>query len=259
MGAMAALFRAGFRHQASFRFALVSGMVTNTFFGVVRSSVFIAVYRGRDVVGGLDEADALTYVWILQAGFAVMWAPWVQELPTRIRSGEWTAELLRPGSILHRHLAYDLGRTASVLLFRAPFPLLFAAVAYDLDLPTTPTTVVALMVSLVLAGVVASCLRFLIGATAFWTPDFRGVYALALGPLWLLSGFVIPLEYFPDAVRGVLVSGPLSAILRAPVAVATGTSIVPALALQVLWGGVFVAVCSLVLQRATRHLVVFGG
>lgn len=259
VGVMTGLFRAGFRHQASFRLALVSGLLTNMFFGLLRTAVFLAVYRDRASVSGLDETDAITYVWVLQAIFATMWAPWVHELPSRIRSGEWTAELTRPGPLLPRHLAFDLGRTAAILALRAPVPLVFAAIVFDLRLPTTPPAMAAFIVSLVIAAFAASCLRFLIGTIAFWTPDFRGIYSLIFGPLFLLSGFVIPVEYFPGAMRTLATVGPLATLLRAPVAVATGREVAAALALQVLWAGVLLGCCHLVLQRATRRMVVFGG
>jgi ABC-2 type transport system permease protein len=256
---MTALFAAGFRHQSSFRFALVSGLATNTFFGLVRTAVFLAVYRSRDEVGGLDVAAALTYVWVLQAVFGILWAPWMQELPHRIRSGEWTAELTRPGPLLPRHLSFELGRTASLLVFRAPIPLLLAALLFDLRLPTTVPGVAAFVLSLVLAGAAATLVRFLVGSIAFWTPDFRGVYALVFGPLYLVSGFVIPVEFFPGALRRIAEAGPLGALLRSHAAVATGRDVVPALVSQVVWIGVGAALCTLVLDRATRRMVAFGG
>ncbi len=259
VGATWALFSAGLRHQTSYRFAMVSGLLTNTFFGLVRTAVFLAVYRERDEVAGLDLADAVTYVWILQAVFAVTWSPWLRELPTRIRSGEWTAELIRPGSVLGRHLAYDSGRTASLLLFRAPIPLAFAAMAFDPRLPTSLGGITLLLVSLTLAAFSAVCLRFLLGSVAFWSPDFRGIHSLVFGPVYLLSGFVIPAEFFPGALRVFATFGPLAALLRSPVAVAGGRDVWAAIAVQVLWIGIFIGVCQWVLDRATRRMVVFGG
>lgn len=256
---MWALFVAGFRHQSSFRFALVSGLVTNTFFGLVRTAVFLAVYRERDEISSLDVADALTYVWVLQAVFGVLWAPWMQELPRRIRSGEWTAELTRPGALLPRHLAFELGRTSSLLVLRAPAPLVFAAIVFDLRLPTTVPGVAALVLSLALAGFASTLVRFLVGSIAFWTPDFRGVYALVFGPMYLLSGFVIPVEFFPAGLRLVAEAGPFSALLRAPVAVATGREVLPSLVSQLVWVALGLVACSFVLDRATRRMVVFGG
>lgn len=263
MGATWGLFRAGFRHQTSYRFALVSGLLTNVFFGLVRTAVFLAVYEGLeprgDRVNGLDLADAVTYVWVLQSVFAVTWAPWLRELPARIRSGEWTAELIRPGSVLGRHLAYDCGRTASILAFRAPIPLALAAVIFDLRLPTSAPGIALFVLSLLLAAFSAVCLRFLLGTIAFWSPDFRGIHSMVFGPVYLLSGFVIPVEFFPGVLRTVATVGPLSALLRSPVAVAGGRDIAASIALQVVWIGVFVWACQAVLDRATRRMVVFGG
>ncbi len=238
---------------------MLSGLVTNTFFGLVRTAVFLAVYRTRGAVAGLDLADAITYVWLLQAVFAVTWSPWLRELPTDIRSGAWTAELLRPGSVLGRHLAYDSGRTASLLVFRAPIPLAFAAVVFDLRLPSTPLGIVALLGSLVLAAFAAVCLRFLLGSIAFWSADFRGIHSLLFGPVYLLSGFVIPTEYFPGVLRVFATVGPLAPLLRSPVAVAGGRDVLAAIAIQVLWIGVALLACRSVLARATRRMVVFGG
>ena len=62
MRAYLALLRAGFQRQTSYRLALTAG---------------------------LDVADALTYVWVLEGLFAVVWAPWFWELAEAIRSGEF--------------------------------------------------------------------------------------------------------------------------------------------------------------------------
>jgi ABC-2 type transport system permease protein len=93
-----ALLGAGFRRQTTYRLALAAGLATAAFFGVVRTAVFFALYRERDQVAGLDVADAVTYVWVLQGLFAVVWAPWFWEHAEAIRSGEFVVELLRPAA-----------------------------------------------------------------------------------------------------------------------------------------------------------------
>ena len=56
MRAYLALFGAGFQRQNTYRLALVAGLTTNAFFGVVRTAIFFALYRERDQVAGLDVA-----------------------------------------------------------------------------------------------------------------------------------------------------------------------------------------------------------
>jgi hypothetical protein len=67
------------------------------FFGVVRTAIFLALYRQQEQVAGLDVRDALTYVWVLEGLFGVVWVAWFWELTEAIRSGEFVVELLRPG------------------------------------------------------------------------------------------------------------------------------------------------------------------
>ena len=125
------------------------------FFGVIRSALFLALYSTTAEVGGFDQADALTYVWVLQALFGAIWTPWIFELPDRIRSGDFVTELTRPGDPLVRHFAFDLGRVSYFLILRAPGPLLVAAIVLDLNLPTSAAGWAAFIVSVLLAAVVS--------------------------------------------------------------------------------------------------------
>ena len=254
-----ALLGAGFRRQTTYRLALAAGLATNAFFGVVRTAVFFALYTERDQVAGLDVTDALTYVWVLEGMFAVVWAPWVWEMAEAIRSGEFLVELLRPGDPYLRLLAFDLGRTLSVLVTRTLPTLVVAGLVLDLRLPSTPGRLGLLAASMVLAAVVSFQFRFLFGSAAFWTPDYRSMFMLVFPVLWLASGFVIPVDYFPGRLRGLVDWSPLIPLLMAPVRVATGQAAGVAVAGQVAWVLVLWLVGRLVLAVASRRLVVHGG
>jgi ABC-2 type transport system permease protein len=254
-----ALLRAGFQRQTTYRLALVAGLATNAFFGVVRTAIFFALYRERDQVAGLDVADALTYVWVLEGLFAVVWAPWFWELAEAIRSGEFVVELLRPGDAYLRLLAFDLGRTLSVLVTRTTPTLAVAALVLPLRLPGTAGGLALLAASLVLAAVVSFQLRFLFGSAAFWTPDYRSLFMLVFPVLWLVSGFVIPVDFFPGLLRALVDWSPLIPLLMAPVRVATGRSAGLAVAGQVAWVVFLWLAGRLALAMASRRLVVHGG
>jgi hypothetical protein len=133
-----ALLGAGFRRQTTYRLALAAGLATAAFFGVVRMAVFFALYREQDQVAGLDVADAVTYVWILQGLFAVVWAPWFWEQAEAIRSGEFVVELLRPGDPYLRLAAFDLGRALSLLVTRTVPVLAVAALVLPCACPAPP-------------------------------------------------------------------------------------------------------------------------
>jgi ABC-2 type transport system permease protein len=253
------LLRAGYRRQAIYRLALVSGLVTNAFFGVIRTSVFSALYRDRAAVGGLARGDVLTYIWLLEGLFGVVWASWIWEFAESVRSGDFAIDLLRPGDPYLRLAAFDLGRSLNVLLTRLGPALALAALLLPLHLPTTPGGVVALAVSLTMAAVIAFQVRLLFAMTAFWTPDYKAAHSLIVPVLYLASGFVIPTDYFPAAVRDLVEASPLFALMMAPVRVAIGQSVATALVSQTVWLLVLGTASRTVLALASRRLVVHGG
>jgi ABC-2 type transport system permease protein len=165
----------------------------------------------------------------------------------------------RPGDLYLRLAAFDLGRTLSVLVTRTAPTLAVAALVLPLRLPGTLGGLAMLAASLVLAAVVSFQFRFLFGSAAFWTPDYRSMFMLVFPVLWLVSGFVIPVDFFPGPLRALVDWSPLIPLLMAPVRVATGRSAGQAVAGQVAWVVVLWLVGRLVLAVASRRLVVHGG
>jgi ABC-2 type transport system permease protein len=133
-----------------------------------------------------------------------------------------------------------------------------AALIMPLRLPGTLGGLALLGASLVLAAVVSFQLRFLFSSAAFWTPDYRSLFLLVFPVLWLASGFVIPVDYFPEGLRRLVDWSPLIPLLMAPVRVAIGAA-GPAMATQVAWVAALWLAGRLVLALASRRLVVHGG
>ena len=259
MRAYAALLRAGYRRQSVYRLALLSGLATNVFFGIVRTAVFVALYRQRDSMRGLALADSLTYVWLGQALFGVVWTPWMEELPERVRSGGFAVELTRPLDPYTRLLAFDLGRNLSQMLVRSVVPLGAAALLLPMTLPTTAPGVLLLASSMVLAAVAGFQARFIFVSCAFWTADWRFLSGMQIAVLWLLCGFVVPTDFFPAPLRAAADASPLYALLMAPVDVAVGNGAGRAVALQALWIAVLAVAGRAVMALAERRMVVHGG
>lgn len=259
MGGYGSIFWAGFRRQSRYRAALAVGVAANVFFGIIRTALFMALYEQRDVAGGLTLADTLTYVWILQTVFGVVFVGWNWEFADAVRSGDFVVDLVRPGDVLGRLLAVDLGRSTFALMTRGVPQLLVAGLVLDLRLPTTVAGVGLLGLSLLLCAVVATQLRFLFGSLAFWTPDYRGWWTFLFGAFWLTGGFLVPVEFFPDLLRWIAEHSPLAALLAMPVRVATTRGVAWALFVQAAWAAAGYLICRRVMAGAERHLVVHGG
>jgi ABC-2 type transport system permease protein len=255
--------RRGYGRYAAYPGATVAGIWTNTSFGLLQSFILLALYEHRTDVGGWDESQTLTYVWLAQAMIATVYVFGWFEVALRIRSGDVATDLARPLDPLRYWLAFDLGRAAYHFAFRGVPPFVFALFIFDLKLPESATTWLAFSASLTLGIVVSFAYRFLYNLAAFWLLDYRGVMIVALVISLFFSGMILPLAFFPDWLKTVAHALPFWSVIQVPVDVYLGkhqgAALVGVLALQAAWALGLLALGSAVLRAGTRKLVVQGG
>ncbi len=255
--------RVSFRRYRAYRAANIAGLITNGFFGVVRSYVFLALYRERKVAAGYDLLDALTYVWVTQSLImpVLMWG-WL-EIANTIRTGDIASDLSKPFSYFGYWLSRDLGRTVYHVLYRTVPTVFLGWVLFRIQIPERASTWLLFALSLLLAVVLGFCIRFLINLCGFWTTEVRGINGLALVALNFLTGFIVPLAFFPPGVREAVELLPFAGMISIPLNIwlerATGLEAFGLLLQQALWVAVFVLLCQAVLGAATKKLVVQGG
>ena len=196
--------RLSFRRYQAYRAANISGLVTNGFFGVIRSYVFIALYQNRPVAEGYDLADALTYVWVTQALIMPLYIWSWQEIAVTIRSGAIATDLARPISYFGYWLSQDLGRALYHILYRLMPTIAIGLVLFRVSLPSGATGWLAFPLALLIAIVISFGLRFMVNVATFWLTDLRGIYAFSTVFVNLLSGFLVPIAFFPARLRDVV-------------------------------------------------------
>lgn len=261
---LTALARAGFRRFATYRQATVAGAFTNTVFGFVRCYVLLSLVDAGGRVAGYDRAQLVTFVFAGQGMLAVVNYWGGSDLADRVRTGDIVADLLRPLDLMVGHLATDVGRAGFAMLTRFVVPVLAGLLAFDFYLPAHAYTYVLFAVSLVLAVLVCSVCRHIVGLTAFWLLDIRGVRQLWVIAAGAGSGLLFPLPLLPDGLVTVLwLATPFPALMQAPldVLVERGGPGQAGLLVagQLAWLAVTVAVGRVVQRRALRRLVIQGG
>ncbi|MGH3731718.1 MAG: ABC transporter permease [Micromonosporaceae bacterium] len=260
-----ALAGAGFRRWSTYRQATVAAAFTNTVFGFLKTYVLLAAAAGAGgVAAGYDPAMLVGFVWLGQGliGVTQLWG-W-SDLADRVRTGEVTADLLRPVDPVWSYLAADLGRAGHAMLVRFTVPVVAGALAFGMAAPRRLATYPVFAVSVLLAVLVCFGFRYLSNLTAFWLLDIRGVLtAWALGTS-LLSGLVFPIRFLPDwAQLALWLATPFPAMVQAPIDIFLEYGGVRSQALlladQVAWAVAGLALCRLVQRRAERKLVIQGG
>jgi ABC-2 type transport system permease protein len=262
-----AVARMAFRRQLAYRTANLAGLVTNAFFGYLRTALFLALFAGAasTTIGGYDVQAAATYTWVTQALIMVLnlWGWW--DVETTIRSGDVVTDLARPFSYLGYWLARDYGRAAYFILFRGLPSLLLGQLTLGggLRWPASPLQWLILGASLVAAIATAFAWRFLLNLSAFWTTDARGLGGVANGLVLFLGGFLVPLRFFPDWSQPVLLHLPFAAMIQVPsdifVGRLGGADAVYALLGQAAWALALLAAAQLVVSFAVRRVSIQGG
>ncbi|MFJ8936363.1 ABC transporter permease [Streptomyces sp. NPDC102365] len=262
----AAVAVGGFRRYATYRVATAAGVFTNTVFGLILAYTYIALWDERPGLGGYDQAQAVTYVWVgqgLLAVVAVLGGGFEDELIERIRTGDIAVDLYRPADLQAWWLAADLGRAAFQLLGRGVLPMVFGGLVFQLALPSDAGTWLAFLVTVLLGILVSFALRYLVALAAFWFMDGAGVQQLAVLAGIFFSGMTLPLNAFPGALGELARALPWSALMQAPADVLlgerTGLALLRTYAFQAAWAVGLLAVGRLVQSAATRRVVVQGG
>jgi ABC-2 type transport system permease protein len=260
------LFQKGFQRMMAYRAATIAGVLTNFFFGLLRAYVFIAVFQasGQSQIGGYTLRDAITYTALTQAiGSPIGILNWWWEVMRAIQSGEIVSDLTKPFHYFSFWLARDLGRAAFQFLFRGLPITLFFPFFFELTWPGSVGHAGLFLLSLVIAVCISFTWRFLINLAAFWFLDALGIGRFAWLVMTFLSGFLVPVAFFPDWLKFAVNLTPMPAMVNTPLEIylglVHGSALWQALALQLGWLIGMTLLCELVYRRGVRRLILQGG
>lgn len=255
-----------FRRYSTYTAATVAGIFTNSVFGLIYSYAYIQLWTAAPHAGGYDVKDAVTYVWLGQSMImtVAMWSGGTtDDLNERIRTGDVSIDLYRPVPVLWWYYAGDLGRATYHFLTRGLAPSVIGLVLFHIRGPATPAAAAGFVVSLYLAVTVSFAVRFLVATTAFWVLDSSGVRLMSSVLSMALSGMILPLNLVPGVAGTVVRALPWASYVQVPIDVYLGqhrgAGLLAALGFQALWAVVLLAACAVVLERATRKVVLQGG
>ncbi|MFW6598075.1 ABC transporter permease [Propionibacteriaceae bacterium Y2011] len=253
-----------FRRQATYRLALAAGVFTNGVFGLLRAGVMLAAVAGAGgMAGGYDRDDAIAYVLWGQAliGAIPLWS-W-SEVATRVRTGDIAVDLARPMDLQLYWWCRDLGRAGMQFLGRGIPILLIGTLLLPVVWPTAPRTYLLGLASLLLGLAVNFVARYGMNLISMWTLDVAG-YMIAYGLLvQLLSGFFVPVGFFPPFLQAIAHNSPFPSMYQTPIDLLTGrvdgVDALRLLAVQVGWLLVLLVITRVAQHFGTRKLVIQGG
>ena len=252
-----------FRLQLAYRTATLAMLLSNIFWGLLRAFVFIALFDAREEVAGISIAGAITYSGLSQALIGYLMIFGWHDLMSTVQSGAIGADLLKPMSFFTYWLSKDFGRAIGELLLRGIPTMVIFALIFDVVMPASVVQWVGFGLSLILSWLVMFSWHFMINLTAFWTPNAHGVARLGYAFVALLSGFIMPLRFFPDWFITLANFTPFPHIVNTSVeiylGILKGSAVWVALGQQMLWAAILIGLGQIILRVGIRKLVIQGG
>ena len=257
------LVKLSFQRQVTYRAATLAGLATNFFFGLLRAAVIVALYGTHQQVSGITLQGAITYTGITQAMIATLSLFGWYDIMQSVYTGEISSDLLKPTHYFSFWMARDLGRSAAQFLLRGMPIMIFYVLYFSITTPDSGSQWLALLVTLILAWMVSFSWHFLVNLFAFWTPNAGGIGRFFFILSWFMSGFLMPLRFFPEWFIRLCYLTPfpnmINTVIEIYLGLLKGSEILQALALQALWVVGLVLVSQVVLRAGVRRLVILGG
>ncbi|MEG0767795.1 MAG: ABC-2 family transporter protein, partial [Clostridia bacterium] len=129
--------------------------------------------------------------------------------------------------------------------------------------PPTPLAFGAWLLSVCGALLLSCAVTTLMQSSLFWTVTGLGIVRIVPSFVTLLSGNILPLPLFPDALQLFLRVQPFAGLSDLPSRIFCGalppSAVFSTLALQWFWTVVFVGMGRAMVSRGLRHVVLAGG
>lgn len=256
------------KSQMAYRGAFYLFILISTFGSFVSYFLWSAIYgsSGSAILGGLTRNEMTVYIfmtYVTSSIVAISISEWVSE---DVVKGTVAMQLIKPIDYRMSLVARALGQ----MLYRFLLPAVFIWIglefykAFALGLGFTPIGNIGLyLLSCVMSFLIFVLFDFCVGMIAFFTSYIFGLFMVKEALMSFLTGQLIPLSFFPEAVQRIFDFLPFSSMIYAPVMIYLGKyqgqELLWVLGRQLIWVLLLYGLGSLIWNRVTKRLVVLGG
>lgn len=259
------IFKMSFKGQLQYRFAAISGIFTQIFWGLMLVYLYTA-FMGGNAIDGFSIPQMASYVWLGQAFFMLRFPQMPINSDREIVDGNVCYKLVRPLNIYDHWLAQAIGEKLSIVSLRfLPILILSAFLPENIGL-MAPVSLSAALLTIValLIGLLLTCsLSMLAVYLCFKTMTSKGSSFIVQVITGLLGGAFIPLPLMTQNVQNVLNYLPFRYITDLPCRIYIGATDIKTALFQLLialaWLVIIIAVGRLLVNKRTKNVAIQGG
>lgn len=221
------LMKIGVMNEIQYRvssYFYMIGMITEPVVYLVVWSTIARAHGGS--IAGFTAGQFVAYyiVWTLVRNVNIVFTPYGWE--QRIRSGQFSASLLRPIHPIHWDLAYFAGSRIMSVVMWLPIAAILIIAFHPTFSPTLPQVLVFL-VAIWGAYLIRSVNQWMLGLVTFWTTRVGAIFQLYITAETLFSGRLVPLSLMPHWLQTMANFLPFQWTFQFPILVLIGKLSVP--------------------------------
>jgi len=255
--------RVAFLQILSYRLRYFTGIITYLVNVTVYYFIWRAIYREGGIIQGFKFEQMVTYVaigWIIRTFY---YNNIDREMAVDIQQGHIAAKLARPVNYQGMQISQAVGESVfRMMMFTMPTAIVILLI-YPVQGPAAWLPACAFLVALCYSFLILAAINFIIGTCAVYLQSILGLIRAKYFLIEILSGLVIPINFFPDSLVRLSQWLPFEHISYTPLMIymgkITGRSLAYILLVETVWSLVLLLAGHWFWTQATRKLTVQGG
>jgi len=258
-----ALLRGSYMVGLVYRFGFLFNIAGNIIYMSITYFLWRSIYQNRETLRGLTFNQTYIYVALGSAVFILLktYVDW--QMSYEIREGTIATYLTKPIDFqLYELCTSSGGFLLSLSAITIPTILLLIFV-FHIEVPLGIGLAI-FPFSLILAYLLSFCFDYFIGLLGFYTESVWGLSITKEIIVTVLSGALIPLQFFPDVIQKILMWLPFQAIYYTPLTMVAQPNLgwstfLPMLGVQLFWVVALFSLTRLFYNQAVKVLRISGG
>lgn len=263
MKAYLAMMRGAYMIGLVYRFGFLFSIAGNLIYMSITYFLWRSIYQDRETLRGLTFDETYIYVALGSAVFILLktYVDW--QMSYDIREGMVAIYLTKPLDLQLYELFTSVGFALHALTTVTLSTFLLLIFVFRIEIPLG-VGLLLFPFSLVLAYLVSFCFDYFIGLLAFYTESVWGLSITKEVIITVLSGALIPLQFFPEIIRKILMWLPFQAIYYTPLTMVAKPNLgwetfLSMLGVQFFWVVALFALTRLFYNQAVKVLRISGG
>lgn len=248
-----------------YRINLLLQILSNLLFFASLIILWIAVYHGKEVVGGFTYNQMISYIFI--SGIISSYVFYVSvgdEIDFWIRWGFLSTWLVKPINIPIYWFIDDLARRFfNFAMSIIAFFVVFFFIQKNIVSPASFNTFLFVMITIFIAGLLNYLVFYVFSLLAFWMEQTWGVRFVLRSFITIAGGSLIPLSLLPGILGKIILILPFQYMAYFPIQIYLGKinhdQMLTGISIEVVWVVIFYGLASLLYKKGVKKYTAVGG